>query len=995
MTGLDVHIIGRAVHWSAVVCLVLCGAYHVDAEAQDDAAYFHDHVEPLLIGRCLECHGDARKGDLDLRTKETAFAGGENGAALVPGEPDESLLIEKVFFEEMPPKEPLSDEEMDVLERWIADGAYFPDEPIDPFAITTETRAGYDWWSLQPIRAVTPPTVDDAIRAEALPESWARHPIDRFVGTGLVESALAPSAPADARTLIRRATYDLLGLPPTPEEVRAFLDACEKETGNPNSVGDKAYEELIDRLLASKHYGEQWGRHWLDVVRFGESTGFEVNHLIDDAWPYRDYVIQSLNEDKPYDRMVREQLAGDSIAPGDPDVEVGLTFLVSGPVDIVGNQDPAQAAQIRANGVDDMIRATSETFLGLTVGCARCHDHKFDPISQKDFYRLYATFSGVYPDSRAVATASERQRRGEALAPLEARKAELRDERRGIEAATIERAKSRVPGYAERWTRPAVDRKGTEEAFEPILAQHLRLVVTGRDNDPNASTGFKIDEFEVWTADAKSRNVALAENGGHADGKSPVAEDFGAAYLPSLAIDGKFGQSWLARESTLTITFAKPERVGRVYFSSDRLGALAADSGEAPFPCEYRIEVSMDGEAWTPVADSASRAPANETHRRKRFLDLETSDEERTRLNEIASLERDVNAEIAAVPGFPVLRVGRMSQPEGATRVFEGGDPQRLGDEVTAEHLDVLSKVAPAYRLPSDAPERERRVALANWIVDPGNPLPARVMVNRLWHYHFGTGIVSTPSDFGFMGTEPSHPELLDWLARELVDPTYGIEHDGESEAWRLKRMHKIIMLSLTYRQAGAYRRSAADVDGNARLLWRFPPRRLTGEELRDSMLAVSGALDERMGGPGFRLYRYIRDNVASYLPLDEYGPETYRRSVYHQNARASRVDLMTDFDAPDCAMMTPRRVSTITPLQALTLMNHRFTLDMADALSTRITENQELDVAAQADRVFRRVLLRPPSEAELHDSVTLIQEHGLRALCRALFNSNEFIYLM
>jgi hypothetical protein len=519
------------------------------------------------------------------------------------------------------------------------------------------------------------------------------------------------------------------------------------------------------------------------------------------------------------------------------------------------------------------------------------------------------------------------------------------------------------------------------------------LVVSGRDNDPNGRTGFKIDEFEAWTAAAEPANVALASKGGRADGKSPVAEDFGEAYLADLTIDGKFGQSWIARDPALTISFQKIERIDRIFFSSDRLGALAPDSPETPFPCEYTIEVSLDGAQWTAVANSADRAPANDAHRRKRFLDLETSAEERTQLEKIDALEDEVNAKIAAVPGLPVLRVGRLSQPEGATHLFKGGDPQRPGDEVASESLGVLAASAPEYKLAQDAPERERRLALAKWIVDKQNPLPARVLANRLWHYHFGTGIVSTPSDFGFMGTPPTHPGLLDWLARELIEPRDG-DASAVDEAWRLKRMHKLIMLSQTYRQAGTYRRDAADIDGESRLLWRFPPRRLTGEELRDSMLAVSGVLDTSMGGPGFRLYRYIRDNVASYIPLDEYPPETYRRSVYHQNARASRIDLMTDFDAPDCAMTAPRRVSTTTPLQALTLMNHSFTLDMAQALASRVARDSGDDAQAQAIRAYELALLRPPNSGELHESVALIRDHGARALCRALFNSNEFLYL-
>ena len=446
-------------------------------------------------------------------------------------------------------------------------------------------------------------------------------------------------------------------------------------------------EKLIDRLLASPHYGEQWGRHWLDVVRFGESRGFERNEIIDNAWPFRDYVIRSLNEDKPFDVLVREHLAGDVIGKDQPGVEVGVTFLVGGPYDDVGNQDAAQAAQIRANTIDEMIRATAEAFLGLTVGCARCHDHKFDPVLQRDYYGLYATFAGVYHGSRAVATAEQRQARDEALRPLNENRDRLTKQLAALDAA--------------------------------------------------------IDKLSQQQADL---NRQLAE----------------------------------------------------------------------------------------------------------------------------------VNRQINAVPPLPTWWVGEFKPITDKFQVFLGGDPQRRGAEVVPASLSALDAVAPPYRLSDDAAEGQRRLQLAEWITYPDNPLTPRVLANRIWHYHFGTGIVETPSDFGYMGGRPTHPELLDWLARQI-----------QQHGWRLKPLHRQILLSETYRQSSAFRADAAAVDADSRYLWRFPPRRLAAEEIRDTMLSVAGKLDPKMGGPGFRLYRYLQDNVSTYIPLDEHGPETYRRAVYHQNARA------------------------------------------------------------------------------------------------------------
>jgi mono/diheme cytochrome c family protein len=696
---------------------------------------FARDVAPLLERSCIRCHrpGNAR-GDVSLTSRERLTAGG----LVVPGRADESALLD-VLTPEAPggrpamPKQgdPLTEAEVALIRRWIREGAVWPATVV----LREKPKVDTNWWSLRPLASPVPPA------PTGLPEAWSRHPIDRFIGAGLVAKGLTPSPEADRRTLLRRLTFDLTGLPPTPGEIRDFEADCRPD----------AYERLVDRLLASPRYGERWGRHWLDVVRFGESTGFERNLILDNAWPFRDYVIRSFNADKPFDRLVMEHLAGDRIGPGDPAVEVGTAFLVCGPYDNVGNQDAAQAAQIRANTIDDRIRAAGESFLGLTVGCARCHDHKFDPILQRDYYALYATFAGVNHGARAVSPAAPPQR-----------------------------------------------------------------------------------------------------------GRKPA----GGATSP----------------------------------------------------------------AWW---------------------------------------------------------IGQFRAAPGPFRVFLGGDPARKGETVVAASLAALDGIVPAYHLDAAAPESERRLALARWLVAPENPLTPRVLANRLWHYHFGTGIVDTPSDFGVMGGRPSHPELLDWLARQV-----------HAQGWRLKPLHRLIVTSQAYRQGSAYRAAAARADADDRLLWRFPPRRLSAEEVRDAMLAVSGLLDGRMGGPGFRLYRYVEDNVATYVPLDHPGPETYRRTVYHQNARAARVDLLTEFDCPDVAGAAPRRASTTSPLQALTLLNHRFTLDAAAALAARLKREAGADPAAQAELAFRLAFGRGPGPEERTAAAGLVRTRGPRGLARALFNASEFLFV-
>jgi mono/diheme cytochrome c family protein len=737
---------------------------------------FARDVVPIFEQHCIRCHQPAnKKSKLSLATKADL----EGNEYLSPGDPAASHLLEVVTpsggSKPQMPKEgvALTAKEVEVLRQWIAEGADWPDAVI----VKERSKADRNWWSLRPLAAREP-------SADGLPAAGRANPIDGFIFAKLAAAGLRPSPPADRRTLIRRVTYDLTGLPPTPAEIEAFES---------DQTSD-AYEKLVDRLLASPRYGEQFARQWLDVARFGESTGFEVNYVIDNAWPYRDYVIRSFNEDKPFDRFIMEHLAGDSLAPGDPNVEIGLAFLVCGPVDIVGNADAVQAAQIRADTVDEMIRATGEAFLGLTVGCARCHDHKFDPITQRDYYSLYASLAGVFHDDRIMASDEQKREQAEKLAPLESRKKSLQEARKGQEKLPKEEQK-------------------------------------------------------------------LAE------------------------------------------------------------------------------------------------------------IDKELA---------------DVDRQIAALSVLPSLPVGRFEQPAGDQCVFERGDAQRKGVHVVPASMSTLAGVTKGYELAADARERERRLALACWIVAKDNPLTPRVLANRIWQHHFGMGIVATPNDFGYMGERPTHPELLDWLASELING-----------GWRLKALHKLIVMSQTYRQASTYREDAAKNDVDTRLLWRFPPQRLSAEEIRDTILSVSGKLDERMGGPGFRLYQYSRDNVATYTPLDTFGPETYRRSVYHQNTRASRIDLLSDFDVPDCAFSSSRRIPTTTPSQALALMNHSFTMAMAQAFADRLSKESQTDnTVAQIRLAFALAIGRQPTTDELEKAEGLVNQFGLRAFCRALLNSSEMIYV-
>lgn len=926
----------------------------VCVNADEPRVDFPGSVAPILEQHCLSCHSDnIQKGGVSLSTSADLI----EREYIEAGKPDSSFLVDLISGEdpEMPKQgKPLSSRQVSIIRDWITAGADWPVE----VTLHEPSKADNSWWSLQPLHDFNPSAS-----------------IDQFLEAKLSDAGLKMNPPADRRTLIRRATYDLTGLPPTPEELETFLSDPDPD----------AYEKLIDRLLSSHHYGERWGRHWLDVVRFGESNGYERNVIIDSLWPFRDYVIRSLNEDKPFDQFIREHLAGDVLAPEDPEVVVGSAFLVAGPYDNVGNQDQAQQAQIRANTIDEIIRTTGEAFLGLTIGCARCHDHKFDAIKQSDYYQWYASFAGVRHGERVVASEAEKAARNAVIAPLNTKQSELTRRRSELSATITARAKENTQRHQQKWTRPAVNRLGTEERFAPAEARFVRFTSEGLDTNVNAVGGFRIDEFEIWSTSPEPRNVALASNGAKASGASRVIEDFPGAYGPQLTIDGKTGARFISTGAELQIELRQPTQIDRVVFSSAR-GELKPDQPKFAFVSDYRIEVSLDGKDWREVAHGRDRKPVSDAHRVHRLFDLEVSADER---KELARLDRQINQlnrEINTVPTLRRYWVGHRDEEEakGPFHVFVGGSPQRKGAVVVPASISTLAAVTPAYRLSEDATEAGRRLAVANWIVHSDNPLTPRVLANRIWHYHFGTGIVSTPSDFGFMGGKPSHPELLDWLATRL-----------RAGRWRLKSLHKTIMLSRTYRQSSVYREQAATIDADNRLLWRFPPRRLSAEEIRDTMLSVSGALDTRVGGPGFRLYRYLQDNVATYVPLDVHGPDTYRRAVYHQNARAARTDLMTDFDQPDCAFSTSRRDETTTPLQALTTLNHGFTVDMARAMAQRIEHAVGENPTAQLRHAFRICFARQPTDEESRSCLQLIAGHGLPALCRVLLNTSELIYVL
>jgi len=838
---------------------------------------YEAEVRPLLAARCFGCHGPERqKSSLRLDRRAAALRGGDSRTpALVPGDGAASLVIELVSSADplsaMPPTGPsLTADEVALLRRWIDEGAGYGDA-------APENDTQLPWALTPPVRPELP----------AITRPGWEHPIDRFVLAGLAAAGLEPAPEADRATLMRRMSLVLCGLPPTPEETRGFVA----------DTAPDAFQRLLDRLLGSPRYGERWAQHWLDLARFAETDGFETNTPRPNAWRYRDYVIQAFNADLPFDRFVLDQLAGDTVG-----VDVATGFLVGGPHDTVLSPDVALTRQQRQDELADMINVTTSAFLGLTVACARCHDHKFDPITQTDYYALQAILAGV--------------RHGERTLPSTA------------EGAAVRRAE---PDAA---ARPAVSALLNEEAFAPRVASRVRFTVLRT----NSGTEPCLDELEVFAGDVNVARAATVSTSGDYVG-NPQHE---RQHLN----DGAFGnaRSWISDtpgRGWVILDLHEPTRIERVVWARDREGVFADR-----LAIEYTVEVADESGAWATVATSEGRAPLH-----------------------------DAAAELASLPR---AYAGRFEEPAPTRRLYRG-DPMAEREVVAPDVPRVLGALA----LPPDAPEAERRAALARWLCAPDNPLTARVIANRVWQHHFGTGLVDTPSDFGAMGGAPSHPKLLDWLAVELV------EH-----SWSLAHLQRIIVSSRTWRQSSAPSAAGLARDAAARLLWRFPPRRMEAEVLRDSILAVAGTLDEAAGGPGFSTFAPNDNYVRVYTPQDELGADTWRRMVYMTKVRMERDGTFGVFDTPDAGQACPERARSTTALQALNLFNSSFVLDQARRFAARLERDAGSEPAAQVTRGFDLAFGRAPDVGELEAAVLLVESHGLAALCRALFNANELAFL-
>ena len=1035
-------------------------------------------VEPLsagrpILNRCRACHsGASPAAGLSLSSRYLALKGGKSGAALIPGSPDKSLLFTMVSTRKMPPGAPLSQGEIDTIRNWIASGAAWTDTTPNH---TEPKRAGLDWWSLQPVRRPAIPKVRNA--------SWVRNSIDAFVMAKLESRGLSPAPPADRRTLIRRATFDLIGLPPTPEEIDTFV----------NDGSSNAYEKLVDRLLASPHYGERWGRHWLDVARFAESQGYERDIIRDHAWRYRDYVINSLNQDKPYNQFVQEQLAGDVLqemgkrgngetnpdraifsfphSSSFPQVPISsyadrvtaTGFLVAGPWDEVGNTVTASAvlrARVREEELEDIVSEVSQTFFGLTVNCARCHDHKFDPIPQADYYRLKAALDGVKHGNRPLLSEvelKERETKVEAakqtIARMEREIAPIEQSGRRKAAAAKGLDKSGLPQPIAQWTfdiGPG-DVIGSSHGVltNGATVQNGRLKLSGNNAymvTAPLSKDLREKTLEAWV----SLPNLTQRGGGVVSIETPDGRQF-----DSIVFGEREPAKWIAGSDGFQRTKDLPAPVETanagdlihvaVVYGTDNSITVYRNGVPyaAPYvPAAHDLRTYRSGESHVllglrhtgagngflsgeieeaRVYDRALSPIEIDASFRAGYVNLSEyeiiralSNDEKAEYHKLADVIHVQREALKKLAGVPQAYAANSVQP-GATHVLLRGDVESLGEPVRACGLSAVRTMSADLDLPADAPEGARRLKLAEWITDPRNPLTARVMVNRVWHYHFGRGIVGSPNDFGFNGDRPSHPELLDWLAAEFVRsngvsqvpeavPHVGtLEYENNirtsaaslqysSTPWSIKRLHRLIMLSNTYRQSARYNPRAAEIDADDRLLWRFAPQRLEGEAVRDAMLSVSGQLNPAMGGPSFRPFTIYVNHSHLYSIIDPIGPEFDRRTIYRINVNSAKNPLLETLDCPDPSTKTPRRTTTTTPLQALALMNNSFVLRQAEKLAERV--RSEVDVSKQISLAYRLTLGRPPNAKEAKRGARLSQEHGLSNLCWALLNSSEFLYV-
>ena len=973
--------------------------------AADKPIDYARDVKPILAKHCYSCHGsEKQKSGLRLDRRAEALKGGDSGASIVPGKSGESLLLHLASGKDLdrvmpPPKaERLTSEQLATLKAWIDQGAKWPDD-----GSATENAA--DWWSLKPIVKPPVPKLDNA-------KVTIRDEIDAFILAKLAEKGLTPTPEADRRTLIRRLCFDLIGLPPTPEEVDAFV--------KDNTAA--AYEKLVDALLASPRHGERWARHWLDVVHFGETHGYDKDKPRPNAWPYRDYVIRAFNADKPYGRFVQEQIAGDVLFPGTVDGIEALGFLSAGPWDFIGH---AELPESKIDGKiarhldrDDFVANTIGTFMSLTVHCAQCHNHKFDPISQEDYYSLQAAFAAIDrtdktydPDPLTAAKRTDLETKAKAArAKIDAIEAEAR-KRAGKEFDILDRqiAEAKQPagspraefGYHSALSSKQDDVKWVQvDLGSPVKLDRVVLRPCHDDfNDIGDGFGFPI-RFKVEAAADPAFKTGLT-----------VLLDRTATDVPNpgLATVTTMAGGKEARYLRLTATKLASRLPNDFILALAELEAFDADgknvaAGKTVFaldsieaPARWRKSNLTDGifPAGKVTADELAKLTERRDALLRNALDAPTAgdlkaatvarDDAEQELRKLPATRRTAFVGAVHTGSGNFVGTGPAGGKPRPIYMLPRGDVTKPAKEVGPGAIAAIPGLHGRFALPPNHPEGDRRAALARWLTEPTNPLTWRSIVNRVWQYHFGRGLVDTPNDFGKMGQLPTHPELLDWLAADFRD-------NGMS----LKRLHKLIVMSATYRQSSASQDAAAKLDVDNRYLWRQYRRKLEAEAIRDSILFVSGKLDLAMGGPSFQDFIVEKPEHSPHYEYhlhDPEDPKSHRRAVYRFIVRSKSQPFMAALDCADPSLAVDKRNQTLTPQQALALLNSRLTLTMAKHLAARV-EKLAADDAGRVVAAYRLAFGRNPSATERDALTAYVKEHGLPNACRLILNLNEFVFV-
>lgn len=965
---------------------------------------FARDVAPVLARRCLSCHNEVeKKGGLSLETAEGTRVGGESGPVVVPGKPGESSLIELIRpaagQAEMPKNgDPLAEAEIEAIARWIEEGAVRP----DGLRLEAPKVESTDWWSLQPIAPgpIPAPAAEDA--------AWAESPIDAFLAAARRERGLDGSPPADRRTLIRRLSFDLVGLPPEFEAVEAFE----------RDAAPDAYERLVDRLLASPAHGERWARHWLDVVHFGETHGYDKDKPRPHAWPYRDYVIRAFNEDKPYRRFVQEQIAGDVLFPHTRDGIEALGFLSAGPWDFIGH---AELPESKIDGKvarhldrDDMVSNAIGAFCSVTVHCAQCHNHKFDPVTQRDYYALQAVFAALdRADREYDLDPGVSRRRAELNArrrSLAARRDALAErvrelcgeELRRLDEAVAAAEKLEIPskqGYHSGIESSPDETKWVQvDLGRPVALERIELVAAHDDfNGIGAGFGFP-PRYRVELADEPDfeGEVFVVADRSAADEPNPKSTP---VVLPT--------QGRAARFVRVTAT-RLAARQDDYIFALAELSAWDVEGRNVARGASVRALDSIESpERWSTanlVDGVHPRQGTSEARRAQLLGEREALVRERVPA-QVLEAQKEVEAGLAAVQGELALLPRPQTVYVGSVYTGSGnfigtggaggrprpvyllarGDVTKPGEEISPGALAAVAPLDGNFHLSESHAEGDRRAALAAWLIDDRHPLTWRSIVNRIWLYHFGRGVVDTPSDFGRMGQPPTHPELLDWLAAEFRD-----------EGGSLKRLHRLLATSAAYRQSSADRPSMSAKDAENRYLWRSNRRRLEAEAVRDSILWAAGRLDRSMGGPSFQDFVVEKPEHSphyEYRLHDPEDPRSHRRSIYRFLVRSQQHPFMATMDCADPSMFVDKRGETISPLQALALLNNPLTTAMAHHFSERVASRGD-GAVEQIGEAFRIALGRNPSRDDLDALSDYARRRGMANACRLILNMNEFVFV-